>query len=93
MFIYRPEYYGLEVDESQTPTRGMAELIIAKHRNGAIKNVYARFIDKFAKFVDMDFAQSSFENRPSQPGMPPSTSTITVKSKMDQMSDEEETPF
>ena len=33
-FIHRPEYYGLTVDEDGTPTQGMAEIIVAKHRNG-----------------------------------------------------------
>ena len=35
-FIHRPEYYGLTVDEDGTPTQGMAEIIVAKHRNGAV---------------------------------------------------------
>ncbi|GIV33047.1 MAG: replicative DNA helicase [Chitinophagales bacterium] len=52
LFIYRAEYYKLEVDENQNPTRGLGEIIIAKHRNGALKNVYVRFIDKYAKFTD-----------------------------------------
>ena len=41
-------------DENNNSTRGIAELIIAKHRNGALKTVYARFIDKFAKFADVE---------------------------------------
>src|SRR5688572_27182214 len=52
IFLYRAEYYGMEVDEQNNPTRGVGELIVAKHRNGALRNVYVRFIDKFAKFVD-----------------------------------------
>ncbi|MFB6257684.1 MAG: replicative DNA helicase [Flavobacteriales bacterium] len=53
-FIYRPEYYGLEVWEDQTPTQGMAELIVAKHRNGALDNVRLRFISRLAKFEDLE---------------------------------------
>ena len=53
-FLYRPEYYGLDVDENGNPTKGIAEVIIAKHRNGALENVRVRFIDKFIKFVDLD---------------------------------------
>jgi len=34
-FIHRPEYYGINQDENGMPTAGMAEIIIAKHRNGA----------------------------------------------------------
>jgi replicative DNA helicase len=32
MFLYRPEYYKITVDEEGMPTQGMAEVIIAKHR-------------------------------------------------------------
>ncbi len=35
MFLYRPEYYKISVDEEGMPTQGMAEVIIAKHRNGS----------------------------------------------------------
>ncbi|MBQ5622474.1 MAG: replicative DNA helicase, partial [Alistipes sp.] len=33
-FIHRPEYYGINTDENGMPTAGMAEIILAKHRNG-----------------------------------------------------------
>lgn len=34
-FLYRPELYGIEYDEDNIPTRGMIEVIVAKHRNGS----------------------------------------------------------
>lgn len=34
-FIYRPEYYGVEVDSDNQSTLGQAQIIIAKHRNGS----------------------------------------------------------
>ena len=55
MFIYRPEYYGLEVDENNEPTKGKAEIIIAKNRHGALETVKLRFIGQFAKFADLDY--------------------------------------
>lgn len=55
MFIYRPEYYGLEVDENNEPTRGRAEVIIAKNRHGALETVKLRFIGQYAKFADLDY--------------------------------------
>ena len=55
MFIYRPEYYGLEVDENNEPTKGRAEVIIAKNRHGALETVKLRFIGQFAKFADLDY--------------------------------------
>jgi len=55
MFIYRPEYYGLEVDEQNEPTRGRAEVIIAKNRHGSLETIKLRFIGQYAKFADLDY--------------------------------------
>jgi len=57
LFIYRPEYYNLTEDEEGNPTAGVAEIIIAKHRNGALKDVKVRFIDRLAKFVELESLQ------------------------------------
>lgn len=54
LFIYRPEYYKLDAFEDESPAAGMAELIIAKHRNGALADIKLRFIAQFAKFADYD---------------------------------------
>jgi replicative DNA helicase len=54
IFLYRGEYYGILTDEDGMDTKGVAEIIIAKHRNGPLKTVKAKFIDKFAKFADFD---------------------------------------
>ncbi len=53
-FIHRPEYYGINQDENGMPTAGMAEIIIAKHRNGAVCDVNLRFLKDQARFADMD---------------------------------------
>ena len=62
-FIYRPEYYGMENwdDDMQTPSQGQGELIIAKHRNGALGNVRLKFIAELGKFEDIDGYDSPFE--------------------------------
>ncbi len=52
-FIHRPEYYGIHQTEDGQPTAGMAEIILAKHRNGEVCDVPLRFIKEQAKFVDM----------------------------------------
>lgn len=52
IFLYRPDYYKLDQDESGMSTHGLAEVIIAKHRNGALENVNVKFIDRFTKFED-----------------------------------------
>ncbi len=52
IFIYRPEYYKLDEDESGNSTAGMAEISVAKHRNGSLADIPLRFIGKYAKFID-----------------------------------------
>jgi len=65
LFIYRPEYYKIDMMEDQTPSAGKAELIIAKHRNGALEDIKMRFIAEYAQFADDDeFDFSANENMP-----------------------------
>lgn len=52
MFVYRPSYYGIEV-EGGIPTEGLAKLIIAKHRAGEPGDVNLRFVEKFVRFENM----------------------------------------
>ena len=49
MFIHRPEKMGMQ-QENMFP--GYTELIIAKHRNGEVKDVHMRFLASEVKFVD-----------------------------------------
>ena len=49
-FIHRPEYYKIYTDEKGNDLHGMAEIIIAKHRNGAVGDVLLRFRGEFARF-------------------------------------------
>ena len=58
-FIHRPEYYGINTDENGMPTAGMAEIIIAKHRNGAVTDVNLRFLKDQARFADKDSDENS----------------------------------
>jgi replicative DNA helicase len=53
-FIHRPEYFGITEDESGNSLIGVAELIIAKHRNGATGDIYLSFRKELAKFSDME---------------------------------------
>src|ERR1035438_6591931 len=54
LFIYRPEYYKVDEDSYGSATEGIAEISIAKNRNGATKDVRLKFISRFAKFADLD---------------------------------------
>jgi len=49
-FIHRPEYYHLYEDEKGNDLRGMADIIVAKHRNGAVGDVWLRFESSLARF-------------------------------------------
>lgn len=53
-FLHRPEYYKILQDEKGRSTKGMAEFIIAKHRNGAVDNIMLRFRSEYARFQDLD---------------------------------------
>ena len=54
MFIHRPEYYGFNEDEEGNSLIGLAEIIVAKHRNGAVGDIRLRFRKEQAKFTDID---------------------------------------
>jgi len=49
MFIHRPEYYDRE-DESK---RGLAEIMLAKHRNGPTGDVHLRFNREYTRFDNL----------------------------------------
>ena len=53
-FIHRPEYYKIMKDQHGNDTKGKAEIIIAKHRNGAVGDVTLRFRSEFARFLNLD---------------------------------------
>lgn len=50
LFIHRPEYYKIYVDEKGVDLRGKAEIIIAKHRNGSVGNILLTFRGEYARF-------------------------------------------
>ncbi|WP_082026450.1 replicative DNA helicase [Flammeovirga sp. OC4] len=54
MFLYRPEYYGLDEDEEGNSTKGMGEVIISKNRSGGLENVRLKFIGQYTKFADWE---------------------------------------
>ena len=53
-FIHRPEYYKLTEDAQGNSLVGIAEIIVAKHRNGATDDVKLRFKNVYAKFLNLD---------------------------------------
>jgi len=49
LFIYRDEYYNPETTDQQ----GLAEVHLAKHRNGPTDAIKLSFLKRFAKFADL----------------------------------------
>lgn len=88
-FIYRPEYYQILEDEEGQSLKGVAEIIVAKHRNGALKTVKLRFTDQYAKFGNLE--DPNFDDLPGQIDTygNPQPSVITRPSKMN----DEDIPF
>lgn len=59
MFIYRPEYYGVNNNEMGESTNGLTEIKIAKHRNGSLDTIRLKAnlsIQKFEEYTEtVDF--------------------------------------
>ena len=54
-FIYRPEYYKIFEWDNGDDSRGQAEIMIAKHRNGSLANIRLKFTAEFARFSNLDY--------------------------------------
>ena len=91
-FIYRPEYYGFLQDENGNSNAGVGEIIIAKHRNGALENVRLRFVKEYARFDNIEGFSGS-PNFPSESPLPTNNDfdnqgTYTIPSKMNSLKDD-----
>ena len=89
-FIYRPDYYELSEDFEAAPNE--AEIIISKHRNGALGSVFLRFIKEYVKFTEPDRSMNfSDPLRPNPDGFTESMNAgiITRPSRMN----DEDVPF
>ena len=54
LFLYRPEYYGMDADEQGNSLKGIAYVIVGKNRHGECREVPMRFISDFADFSDLE---------------------------------------
>ncbi|MFA9372423.1 MAG: replicative DNA helicase [Labilibaculum antarcticum] len=54
LFIHRPERYGITEDAEGNSLIGIADIIIAKHRNGAVGEIQLRFRTNLARFTDLE---------------------------------------
>ncbi len=85
-FIYRPEYYDITQDEDGNSLHGVGQVIIAKHRNGALETVSLKFEKDFAKFgnLETDFGQFGHDDGGGTQAM----QTITMQSRMNDSNDD-----
>jgi len=88
LFIYRAEYYKILEDESGNSTMGTAEVIVAKHRNGALEDIKLRFQDRFAKFSDFLDEHITYQEIEPNTNFDNAPQTIRMSSKMNDDMDE-----
>jgi replicative DNA helicase len=88
LFIFRPEYYKIDEDEEGNTTKGMAEISIAKHRNGALKDITLKFIAQYARFEDAETGEYPLDDH-AEYDYPNGQAFKTIPSRMNDMDDEE----
>ena len=54
LFIHRPEKYGIMTYAQGNSLKGIADIIIAKHRNGAVGEIQLRFRSELTQFCDLE---------------------------------------
>ncbi|MCL2414013.1 MAG: replicative DNA helicase [Bacteroidales bacterium] len=99
MFIHRPEYYGVNEDESGNSMLGMADILVEKHRSGPTGTARLKFIKEFAKFANPDYTDTHVGTFSQSDTIAPNNafegnSFITVQSSLNNMpEDDNDTPF
>jgi replicative DNA helicase len=63
MFIYRPAYYNIDIDEAGNNTEGVAEIYISKNSSGKNGMVRLKVDEAFTSFRDFDFYRNEFSFR------------------------------
>ncbi len=64
MFLYRLDYYELDVDEHGDSIKGETHVKIAKHRNGSLETIKLRARLDIQKFVEMENQDGPPAQRP-----------------------------
>lgn len=54
IFLYRPAYYGIVLDEDGNSTQYLMELILAKNRNGPLRTIKLRHDPQFTSFESFE---------------------------------------
>jgi replicative DNA helicase len=93
-FIYRPEYYQILEDEDGNSLKGIGEIIIAKHRNGALEDVRLKWDGQYALFSNLDddafrnFSQDDFGSNLNN-----NSNNQTFNSKLNNQGNTDDVPF
>jgi replicative DNA helicase len=93
LFVYRQDYYGMAEGGQDDLPPDTAEIIIAKHRNGALDNVHVRFKKEFAKFEDYEPSAGDFQTYRADSFDEPQSRIMPSKNWDDAKNDIEEGPF
>ncbi len=88
LFVHRPEYYHIYQDENGRDLRGMAQIIIAKHRKGATGDVLLNFRGEFTRFENPEDRRLDTKKSDSTGG-----EILGSKINGDQPSNGDESPF
>lgn len=75
LFIHRPERYWDHEVSMGNSLKGIADIIIAKHRNGAVGEIQLRFRNELAQFCDLEDVS---------PFASPTVKTVTFGSRMNE---------
>jgi replicative DNA helicase len=59
LFIYRKFVYSRDEEDE-----GLGEIILAKHRNGPTGLVKVSFVDKYARFMNLEYSHTEFPDIP-----------------------------
>ncbi len=76
VFIHRQDKFGITAFEDGTSTKGIAEIILAKNRNGPVDEIRVRFREEKAMFMELEDFDTEEDNQS------PKSQSMTFGSKM-----------
>ncbi len=95
-FIYRAEYYNINEDEEGGSLKGVAEIITAKHRDGALDTIKLLFNGPYTEFLDYngigeaEVIPDHHDDGCPKPPMRYDSNIITIPSRINE---DEDVPF
>ncbi len=93
-FIHRPEYYGMMIDKGGDSNEGIAQIIVAKHRNGATGEVRLKFKKEYAKFLNLEDDYRVYSSKLNNPSVEQISANNSVPDYLQNAeSDKDKTPF